>query len=55
MAEASGAYPLLPAMPQGETGARPIPLPATEDDVLAAWIELLIADGLVPGLILPPL
>ncbi|WP_170323723.1 hypothetical protein [Cryptosporangium phraense] len=55
MAEPSGAHPMLPAPPPVTVPNDPAAAGTVEDGVLASWIEVLIADGLVPGLILPPL
>jgi len=46
----SGVYPVLPAAPSpvgaGDLAARRALI---EDEVLASWLDVLVADGLVPS------
>ncbi|MFG1921328.1 hypothetical protein [Cryptosporangium sp. NPDC048952] len=45
MADLSGVYPVLPPI---ESPARPAETLTVEDEVLASWLDILVADGLVP-------
>ena len=49
MVDPSGVSPILPAIgsPAGSVEATARRL-AVEDEVLASWLDVLIADGLVP-------
>jgi hypothetical protein len=54
----SGVYPVLPTVPSPVDSGKLAPRGALlEDEVLASWLDILVADGLVPAraITVPPL